>query len=202
MTHKLDHEYFHELAEMDPGDVCRRCIATYDADRKVYRVTALEREYEIDPGGHEIKAVDPDDEPVSVELALTIIFYLLKAKDIPLTQKWVSEVDLKGGEMFFRGPHIIRNDAVAETYGRDIDAFKEACKKLGGDPVDMGDAAFKMRVLPRVPVVVTLWIADDEFEASAKLLFDSSIEQHLPLDVIFGMSLEVLGKVVGKHLWH
>ena len=53
-----------------------------------------------------------------------------------------------------------------------------------------------------MPVIVVLWAADEEFDASAKLLMDSTIEHHLPLDVIFGMALEVLGRIVGKVLWY
>ncbi|MCK5094409.1 MAG: DUF3786 domain-containing protein, partial [Spirochaetes bacterium] len=72
------------------------------------------------------------------------------------------------------------------------------CLALGGKPVEMGDAAFQFQVLPRIPVVAVLWYADEEFDASAKLLMDATIEQHLPLDVIFGMALEFIGRIVGK----
>jgi hypothetical protein len=55
--------------------------------------------------------------------------------------------------------------------------------------------------LPRIPAAAVLWYADEEFEASAKLLMDATIEKHLPLDVIFGMSIEVIGRIVDKTLW-
>jgi len=201
MCHKLDPVFFAELKGLDPKDVCRRSLARYDKDRGVYLVTSMEREYEVDPAACEIRAPD-EERPVSVELGLLILFYLLKAQDVPLSGKWVSELDLAGGSMFFRGPHIIRNQEVAGRYGRDAEGFSEACRGLGGEPVEMGDAAFKIRVLPRVPVIVVLWLADEEFDASAKLLMDSTIEKHLPLDIIFGMALELLGRIVGKVLWH
>ena len=65
----------------------------------------------------------------------------------------------------------------------------------------MGDAAFKFQILPRIPVIVAFWYADDEFDASAKLLMDKTIEDHLPLDVIFGMGLELYSRIVGSQLW-
>jgi len=201
MCHKLDPVFFSQLAQMDPQDVCMRSLTAYDHDRKVYRVTVLEKDYEIDTARCDIKPLDPEEGPVSVELGLLILFYLLQAKDIPLSGKWVSEFDITGGAMFFRGPHVIRNDAVADRFGRDVEGFVESCRALHGDPIDMGDAAFKFRVLPRIPAVVVLWRADDEFEASAKLLMDATIDRHLPLDVIFGMALEILGRIVGKTLW-
>jgi len=202
MCHKLDPKFFSELARMDPRDVCGRSLATYDHERKVYRVTALEREYEVNPAANEVMAVDPDEGPISVEMGLLLVFYLLRAVDVPLSGKWIGEFDIKGGERFFRGPHAVRNPEVAEKFGHDPEGFGKACEKLGGTPEDMGDAAYRIRVLPRVPLIVLLWMADDEFEASAKTLMDSTVDQHLPLDIIFGMLLEVLGKIVGRVLWH
>jgi len=139
--------------------------------------------------------------PVSVELGLLILMYLLEAKIIPPAGKWVNEYSLKGGAMFFRGPHAFRTYEIAKRFGRDVEGFKKACIRLGGEPEQMGDAAFRFQILPRIQAVVVLWYADDEFDASVKLLMDPTIEEHLPLDEIFGMGLELLGRILGKNLW-
>jgi hypothetical protein len=201
MCHKLDPVFFKKLAEKDCDEVCMRSLAEYDSDRNVYRVTALGNEYYVNPEAHEIKPSSSIIQEVSVDLGLLILIYLLEAKDIPVSGEWVSEFNLRGGSMFFRGPHAFPVDEIASRFGYDMEGFKETCISLGGKPLSLGDAAFKFQVLPRVPVAAVLWYADDEFDASAKLLMDATIEQHLPLDVIFGMSLEVIGRVVDKILW-
>jgi len=60
----------------------------------------------------------------------------------------------------------------------------------------MGDAAFRFQILPRIPVLVILWYGDEEFEASAKLLMDSTIDTHLPLDVIYAMAVELVNLLI------
>jgi len=202
MCHKLDPVFFSRLAAMDPEDVCRRSLANYDASRRVYSITALGNEYEVKPEKGTILPMDTaNTDPVSVELGLLILMYLLEAKDIPPAGKWINEYSLKGGAMFFRGPHAFRTEEIAKRFGRDVEGFKKACRLLGGKPEQMGDAAFRFQILPRIQAVVVLWYADDEFDASAKLLMDPTIEEHLPLDVIFGMGLELLGRILGKNLW-
>ena len=42
-----------------------------------------------------------------------------------------------------------------------------------------------------IPVAVLLWRGDDEFPAQAKLLFDKTITEHLALDIIFGLTVEI-----------
>jgi len=187
---------------MDPEDVCRRSLSNYDASRRVYCITALGNAYEVNPEKGTILSTDISiANLVSVELGLLILMHLLEAKDIPPAGKWVNEYSLKGGAMFFHGPHAFRTDEIAGRFGRDVEGFKKACMQLGGVPEQMGDAAFRFQILPRIQAVVVLWYADDEFDASAKLLLDPTIEEHLPLDVIFGMGLELLGRILGKNLW-
>ncbi len=40
---------------------------------------------------------------LSIELRLLILQYLVRAKEIPLAEKWITEKELKNGEMFYRG---------------------------------------------------------------------------------------------------
>jgi hypothetical protein len=51
----------------------------------------------------------PDDrtESLSIELRLLILQYLVQAKELPLVGKWITEKELKNGEMFYRGVHSL-----------------------------------------------------------------------------------------------
>jgi len=188
MCHKLDPRFFQELSRMDPRDVCRRTLAEFDRARCVYRVTALGFPYEVDPASCEVNRLSEEAPAVTTEWGLVILFYLLRAVEIPVSGKWVSEKDLQGGPMFFRGPHTFPVKKIATRYADDKTNFEMTARRFLGEPVKMGDAAMKLRVLPRVPVVIVLWLADEEFDSSARILMDSTIERHLPLDVIFGMA--------------
>ena len=180
------------MTELDPSDVCRRSLAEFDYEREVYRLTAFGSLYEIDPAKEDLQQVGKSNLPITTELGLLLIFYLLEAKDIPLSGKWVNEFSLRGGALFFRGPHAIRNQSLAGRFGYDINGFKKVCAKLCGQSVQMGDVAYRFQILPRVPVLVVLWLGDEEFEPAAKLLMDSTLDQHLPLDVIYAMATEFI----------
>ncbi len=192
MCQNIDERFFIHLAELDPSDVCRRSLAEFDRGREVYMLTVFGSLYEIDPKRKEIRQIENSNLPITTELGLLLIFYLLEAKDIPLSGKWVNEFSLRGGALFFRGPHAIRNQSIAGRFGYDIDGFKKVCSKLCGQPVQMGDVAYRFQILPRIPVLVVLWFGDEEFEPAAKLLMDATLDQHLPLDVIYAMVSEFI----------
>ena len=80
-------------------------------------------------------------------------------------------------------------DKIAERYGNDRTGFIEKGKNLNGNIMNYGDASVELLPLPRIPVTLILWLSDDEFPARADLLFDSTCEQHLPLDVIWSIAM-------------
>jgi hypothetical protein len=130
-----------------------------------------------------IKAVD--NAPVAREIIFVTLKYLLGARDLPLADKWVNPVEFVGGELYFRS-HSFKTGPLEEKFACDPEGFITAGRNWGGSPQKMGDAAFTLSALPRLPITFVLWCADDEFPASVKILFDASAEKHVPLGVLAG----------------
>ena len=133
------------------------------------------------------RLVDGDHEPLNDDyLELITLFYLLNATAFSPRGEWVGVKDLKTAS-FFRGPHELKTDGLIKRFGRDIEGFRKAAAHLGGKPIDMGDAACRLLPFPKIPVTIVLWEGDDEFPPAISVLFDRSIERHLPADAIWGM---------------
>ena len=195
MSEQVDRIHFLELAELDPEDVCRRTLCDFDPGKRCYTLIVFKEEYEIYPFSSEIKRVCDGSTNINIFFGLFLVWYLLKAKETPVKGEWISEKDLPGGPTFFRGPHTIPTLLIENRYGKHIDDFKKQCEQMGGTPIDMADAAFVFNMAPRVPVAVLLWEGDDEFPAQAKMLFDKSIMEHMALDVIFSLTLEMCERI-------
>lgn len=120
---------------------------------------------------------------------LSITGYLAIAKDVSPTGRLVNPMNMKSGQLFFRGSHVLPLDRVAEKYGNDRDGFLKRGEELGGERLGYGDASMRLLPLSRVAVVPILWTTDDEFPARADLLFDSSCEVQLPIDVIWSIAM-------------
>ncbi len=87
----------------------------------------------------------------------------------------------------------VETPLVERFHGR-LDALCRAAAAIGGSEVtgkDNGaDAAFFFQILPRVPVTLLFWDEDPEdgFRATAKLLFDETITEHLDIESIVFLS--------------
>lgn len=183
--------HWERLASLAPDDVCRRSGARYDAGSGVYALQLLDRYVLIDPTGQSVRWCDESHQArrgPGYDVALVAAVYLIEAKQINPAGEWVTAETLRSGAFFFRGPHAIPTAEVAGGFGNDRDAFLMAGEKLGGISADWGDACVQLQVLPRVAVRIVLWLGDDEFSGRATMLFDSLVDEHLPLDVLHTMA--------------
>jgi len=180
------------LAAADPGEVSLRAAVAHDPEQQAYLVPLLNAQLRVLPSE---KRAEGAPWAAAWEPMLLCVQYLLTAQDTPPAGEWVDPKSLPCGDFFFRGPHPVPTAGIEEAFGTRLDAFRAAAEVLGGRPVAMGDAAYEFSFLPRVPAVVILWAADDEFPARAKFLLDKFAHRQLPLDALW-----VLCRVLAKLL--
>lgn len=195
MTDTVDQSYFQELAGRDPSEICRVAFCGYDFPKQTYCLNVWGEDYLIDPHKSTIAKKEAQNSRVNILLGLFIIYYLLHVKDIGVSGDWISEKEVPGGAAFFRGPHTIPTHLIVERHGDHPEEFEKRCRQLGGTPLEMADAAFAFSITPRIPVAVLLWEGDTEFPPEAKLLFDKTIAEQLPPDVIFSLSVEICNRI-------
>ena len=90
---------------------------------------------------------------------------------------------------------LLPSPETVAAFGADRQAFCRSAEALRGVPLVMGDAAYELPALPRLPVTVALWLADDEFAARVQFLVDKAADRQLPLDALW-----VLCRIVAKRL--
>ena len=137
------------------------------------------------------------DDQIAVDIATRIILlhYLLTADGTRMADKWIAFRSLPGG-LGYDGAFQRRSCLpLAARFGSDAEAFDVASRALGGESLTYGDASFLFRVLPRVWMAVVVYFVDDEFPASANVLYDASASHYLPTE-----DLAVLGGLLASRL--
>jgi hypothetical protein len=180
------------LEGLEPGDVAKRASVSYDEGSYVLR--SLGMDFKISPGTRTIESLDPAGEVLVKRFGYffnhSALWYLVQAMEIEPIGKHLKPESLKGGEVFFRGTHKLPLGGIAHKFGSDRDGFLDKANALEGKALGaFGDAAVELYPLPRVPVTLILWLMDEEFAPRADLLFDSTCEIHLPLDIIWSVAM-------------
>ena len=190
----IDPAHWKKLRAMDPQEVAERCLAPYDKATGKYRLRMLDEDVLIHPGNEYVKWADPalaNAKPPGFHHWMVAVVYLLSAKAEPPTADWVQPNAITYGEFFFRGPHTLPTDSIVQAFKDDPEGFARAAIALGGTPWAQGQNAFVLPALPRVPILVQFWPADDEFPARAGFLFDRNVCEHLAIDALFSLVILV-----------
>jgi hypothetical protein len=181
------------LATLDVDDVCRAAAVSYDRAMKQYVVKSLGMDFHVAVKDRTISSAAPGSDVLLKRLGyffkLSILWYLVSAKDIACTGRVVKLQNVRGGEIFTMGSHILPLDKVAQRFGKDKEGFIQKGTGLGGELVKYGDASVKLYPFPRVPAILTLWLEDEEFPARADLMFDSTCDMQLATDIIWSIAM-------------
>lgn len=177
------------LAGFDPPDVCARTSAVFDCERGFYRLNVFSRTVLVSPEEKTIGGDTLQDDLLLNRMhdyaPLSILGYLIHAKDIPPSRRLIKPSEMKGGQIYLTGSHVLPLHKIAEAYGSNRDGFLQRGRELGGEEIALADASVRLSPFPRVSVALLLWTGDEEFAARADLLADSTCELQLPPDIMW-----------------
>ena len=121
---------------------------------------------------------DPSD-------AMTIFDYLCDSRrDRCLSGEFIAMANF--GHQFHSG--LLESGAPSALERRadqDLPGFCRACRALGGEPVTGGDAGFRLRFFPDLPVVLRFWASDEEFPAQLRFYWDKNTLFYLRYETMY-----------------
>ncbi|MCK8602590.1 DUF3786 domain-containing protein [Desulfoferrobacter suflitae] len=186
---ELDPLLWENLRQADPRRICINAQIRYDSEAQGYTFSLLNGTFVCLPHQQTIEVLHPLPHPdLNFEFYLVVLHYLLEAQNVPLSATWISEKDIPGGQMFFRGPHKFPTEPLLALFGRKPEIFRAAAQSLGGTPVEMGDLGYRLWAFPRIPLLFVLWEGDEEFEPALHIRFNSTVTSQLEsLDSIWAL---------------
>jgi len=141
------------------------------------------------------RSITEKDEELAPPVKLLVLHYLLGCDSRVPAGKPITFAQVPSGDIYFAAykPRVV--DRLSEEFGGDPQRLERAGGRLGAERLPMGDASIRLRVFPKMPIIVTIWKGDDELPASANLLFDELAPSILPTE-----DLAVLGAHVVQRL--
>jgi hypothetical protein len=185
---------------MNPMEVCKKALVIHDP-KEGYTLDFMNKKVLCLPEAKRVcwKEDNTTGEGADSYLELVVVHYLLNAQELPLSKKMVTEKELPGGSFFFQGPHSLPTRLIEDRFSGKKEAFADAGYALGAAALEFGDISFQLQVLPRVSMGLIYWDRDEEFPPRCVITFDSTIDRHLPLDVIWAMTTLVARMLVQLH---
>jgi hypothetical protein len=187
----------HNLRVLDPW------LVALCSDTKYTRLSDTSSQIEVRFWGNDyivrypgisVEEVETGQE-LPIATKILILHYLIHADGTPLADSWISFRELPDGRVYDAAFRRRANLRLAQAFGSDSDGFVAAAKALGGERLTYGDASFLFQMFPCIRLAVVLYLVDEEFPASANVLFDAAASHYLPTE-----DLAVLGGMLAGRL--
>lgn len=118
---------------------------------------------------------------------IIIYDYIRRKGDKPLTGEWVTLGHFPNTASHVKAFQRSAEEKVATAFNDDRDKLKVHSKELGGIETSgkmKADFVCRFELLPRIPLYLCFWEADEEFQASCKLFLDSSAEAYINIEYL------------------
>ncbi|MBT4513306.1 MAG: DUF3786 domain-containing protein [Chloroflexi bacterium] len=116
-------------------------------------------------------------------LRVLLMHYLSQADGTAVADKWIAYRQLPGGNFFEQRFLNMSINPLTKAFGDDIEGFKRGCLALGGEPITRtGDAGFRFRALPKIPMACILYLGDEEVQPAVNVLLDAASFAYLPTE--------------------
>jgi Domain of unknown function (DUF3786) len=144
----------------------------------------LDRTYAVSYPDFRFSDTADSAKSVPLQEQVLILHYLSAASPSRPAGRWIAYREIPGAAFYFSAFVKRAIDPLKKVFGNDTGALKKAVARLNGQPIAAGDAGFEFQALPRVPLQIILWEADEEFGAEGNILFDQNVGEILtPEDV-------------------
>ncbi len=146
------------------------------------QVCFLKREYRITLDGVE----SLDGQPVNANNGSVLLYYLLSNGRGDPENSYVlfESIPRMIGGLDFQNRMMSR--PLERKFGNDYVKFSEAAVKVGGieEESQMGKHLWKFNVLPKIPLKIVFYEADDEFPTNIQIMLDKTALQFLEFECL------------------
>jgi len=157
-------------------------------------VPCLGKTYLVDAQGVRTQAGGP----APLNLSIVLAYYLLHGGRGEVTGRFVPYRQLPGGQDFARSLSQTVEGRLARHFSGRPQDLSRACAEMGGRAAAWGvsaDLSFTLPALPKIPLGLTFYDADEDFPAEAKIFYDLTATNFLDLEC-----LAVLGMIAVQEL--
>jgi hypothetical protein len=181
------------LRSSDLTERCRNSGAVLDDQGTSLEITFLGEAYQVSLPDFEVTL---DGRDVHITDRILLLHYLQLATGRSAAGEWTGFEQVPGGELYLRNFRARSVDRLLRSFGESDEKLPAAAESLGGRKLDLADISYELLAMPRVPVALTFWRGDDEFPASANLLFKASATEYLSTEDMVVLAGVIAGRLI------
>jgi hypothetical protein len=128
---------------------------------------------------------------------LLILMYVRNAGKAALSGKWAAFRDLKDGSIKSIGFKESCENPLAKMFGADQEGVIKRLLAIGAEKVSgyTTEHSYKVYPLPKIPFMILLWPAEEDFEPACSILLDSTAAEFLDVEALMFLGQALVSRL-------
>ncbi len=167
------------LQGRNPQDIEKKGNVIFRPENSLLEIPSMGETYEISYPDFKCRG------NIDEWLHLVMLHYLDLGDGTPVSWDFITFGNMKDGLIRGTGFDRTVDRELQQIFrGKENKEIREICESLGEkfQGSTKGDMCVVLPFLPRVPMILMVWFADEEFEATGKLLLTASVDHYLTIE--------------------
>jgi len=165
------------ISKLTPEIVAAERKVEYDAEERKFSLRLFDQEIRITyPDG---VVLAESGSRVSGAVAVVALHYLFYSGEPVAGHGWLPYREMPGARHFCRAYEQMAETRLSAYFGNKPERFAVCAGALGGEREDIGESSFLIYALPRIPLLIAMWFATDEFASEAKIYYQPNASYYL-----------------------
>ena len=173
-----------DFAAEDPVKMSENSGAVFDPKQSIIRIKSLGQVLDVKYPEGDIVFKGSKYMP-AWNWRWLILHYLARADNAPLENKLISYRELESGNVNYAAFLRKSIEPLVKNFAQEpVEQVKAACLKLDASFEEGADVCAKIPLFPRFPLIIKIWLGDNEIRGSANVLFDMCANHYLDTEAI------------------
>lgn len=170
-----------EMAHLDLLATAKRVGPLFSGNKLTLKV--LGKNFSVDTEGNLFSDIH-----INPWVAVPFLVYLLKGQGLPVSGRWVSFRELRGGRDRYPLFQKRCEESIKRVADIHTDLFDYMVHLFSGKPVDKqfkSDISVVLHPLPQVPVMICYWFPEEGLGSGLHVFFDETADRNLDINSVF-----------------
>jgi hypothetical protein len=164
--------------------------------RKSLSLRLIDRDCVVDFESRSIRWSSHDAAELGKHLQILVLHYLAGAGKAQIANRLVTFRDFEGGAVYYPAFKTRAIDRIVREFGSKPDILRHLGDAVRAEREDMATVGMRAYFFPKLPIVIALWIGDEEVPTSANILFDANAGSILPTEDLSVAAGVLVGRLV------
>ena len=164
--------------------------------RKALSLRLIDRDCVVDFESRSIRWSNHDAPELGRHLQILVLHYLAGAGKAQIANRLVTYRDFEGGAIYYPAFKTRSIDRIVREFGSKPDILQHLGDAVKAERVELATVGMRAYFFPKLPMVIALWIGDEEVPAAANILFDANAGSILPTEDLSVAAGVLIGRLV------